>query len=231
MTPRPRGIIIVGAVCFLIGWAVTWPIFSTWSRDFDALVSPVAHTADMAAYESYALILVDGYDSPQPRVEAVWLAHVPSDYSTIELLGLPPAQFRDQFSRAVNGIPLLTLQPFLRGRLVGTITFDREDIVELVERIGGVFMLGQRMSGAEMLTYIDSAEPSRPGDLLVRQAAVVQSLLAEMAARGSQLDLARLMQTPSYCGIEQNKLYELVQHYYPVRTDMIQVHPEMESTS
>ncbi len=229
MTPHLRGITVVGLVCFLIGWAMTWPIFSTWSGDFEVLVSPVAKLGNLAVYETYALILVDEYNNPQPLVEAVWLAQVPSDFSTLDLVGLPSAPFRDQFSHALNGVPLLTLQPYLRGQLIGTITFDREDVKELVERTGSTHMLGQKMDGAELLNYLDRAEPDRTDDRLIRQAAVIQSVLAEMAAQESRLDLAGLMQTPSQCTVDQNKLYELVAHYYPIRTDLITVRPDLEA--
>jgi len=229
MTPRLLRMTVVGVICFLIGWAITRPIFSNWLGGFGAFASPVPKAGSTPAFEAYAFILVDDYGAAQPRVEAVWLTHVSSDYSTADLAGLPPTQFRDQFSRALNGVPLLTLQPYLRGRLFGTVTLDRDDVKELVERIGGAYVFGQKMDGAGLLAYMDAAEPAQVGDLLMRQAAVIQSLLAQMAAAGSQLDLAGLIQTPSYCSIEQNKLYELVLHYYPVRTDTFHVHPQLDS--
>jgi hypothetical protein len=231
MRLRLHGIIIVGTVCFLIGWVVTRPIVSYLQADIGVFASPAPQSSGAASYESYALLLMDDYDRPQPIVEAVWLAHVPSDNSAIDLSGLPPAPFRDQFSPALNGVPLLTLQPYLRGRLVGTIVFDHQDVIELVERLGGAHVLGLQMDGEALLAYMDSPGASQAPDRLMRQAAVIQSLLAEMAALDSQLDLAGLIQTPSYSSVEQNKLYELVLHYYPVRTDLVRVNPAMELIS
>ena len=215
-------------IAFLIGmapgmWLAYW-VYSLW---LVPPVRPLGNTVRPAVqpltYADYLVLGIDALSAPQPKVEAVWLASVPSDHSLVKLLGLPPAPFRDQYSPS-TGLPLLLLQPYLSGSLAGSVVFDRADIVELTERLGGVWLLGQEMDGAAVLNFIDSADPNQPNDLLVRQGAMMQSFVARAAAYGVQLNLRGLLKVPSQRSVSGDEFFELVSHYrYPLRTGVVRI--------
>ncbi|MBM4422768.1 MAG: hypothetical protein FJ030_05180 [Chloroflexi bacterium] len=218
------GMVIVLAVSAVVGAAATRPLFEKWHKNWRASAPTSAPpAASVITHETFLLLGLDDFLNPQPQVEAVWLAIVPSDGSAVELVGLDPKPFAGQYSPALKSLPLMMLQPYLRGTLSGTAILDRAGLIELAERLGGGYLMGRTTNGAGLLDYIDSADPNRPDDLLVRQAAVVQSLLAQGAIVGVNFDLPALAQTPSHCSINEERIMELIMRYYPLKAEFVRV--------
>jgi len=229
---RLRKLLIVGAVCFILSWVIPYPLFSAWRDSLRySQPKPTASAKRSSIYETFSVIWLDDVSSPGPIIDGLWLAYVPTDYAEIELVGLPPAEYREQFSSILKGEPQLLLLPHLRGPLVGSVILDRNDIRELTHAIGGVYLMGQKMDGEGLLNYLASADVTQPDDVLIRQGAVIQSLLAQIAVQGMQIDLARLLDVPSLYTLEKTRLDELVNRYYPLSTEAVRVHPLVGSTA
>ena len=218
---RAHAIII--AVGLVFGMVVTCPFGVAVIGGPPRTTATVTTSSPAVTYESYLLLWLDDYQQPHPVVEAVWIAQAPSNGSAIELIGLPPEPFRDQFSPALSGVPLLSIQPYLRGQLAGNLILDRSDLKELTDRLGGVYHMGQETNGEALLSYILSADPSRPDDLLIRQGAAMQSLLAQFAAQYVTLDFGNLLETPSLYTVETSKLRGLIQRYQPFTTESVRI--------
>jgi len=231
-TANLRISIAVLLTCFVLGAAISQPVFTAWRNALQTQAPGMTPSAVISvAYETYLMLGLDEFSSQQPKVEAVWLVIVPLNYSTVELIGLHPEPFRDQYSPALGGLPLLTIQPHLRGPLAGTVIFDRDDLVELADRLGGVTLLGAYTDGPGLLNFITAADPNNPDDLLLRQSAVMQSLVAQGAISGVKIDLTALLQVPSQSSVEQGKQFDLIRHYYPLNTEAIRIHPLVDEAA
>lgn len=218
--------IAVLMICFVAGIVISKPFFASWRDSLGG--KPLLETPFVSptlAHRTYLVLGLDDFTAQQPQVEAAWLAIVPSDYSAVELVGLPPAPLRDQYSPALGGVPLLSIQPYARGSLVGVVILDRSDLIELADRLGGVSLMGNHVDGAGLLAYVGAADPNQPDDLLIRQSAVIQSLVAQGALAGVKIDLAGLIESPSYRSFEDDELYEIIRHYYPLTTEAVRIRP------
>jgi hypothetical protein len=165
---------------------------------------------------------VNALENARPQVEAVWLVVLPSDHSAIEVIGLPPAPFKDQYSPE-TGLPLTALEPYLTGAFAGALVFDRGDVVELTNRLGGVWLVGSQVDGEGLLGFIDSADQNQPREVLIRQAAAVQSVVGEMAAAGASFNYVSLFDGTSLMLTDRIALFDAFSQYYPIRTDRVRV--------
>ncbi len=222
-----RNAIIVGGVCFVLGLVVMrWLVGALQPNAASPTGIPVAQSDN---YQTYALLLVDQFASPQPQVDGVWLAWIPNDYSTAELVGVPPTPFQYEYSHDLKGVPAFSLQPYLRGPLGGTFVLDRADMLELADQVGGVQVEGVRLQGDALLKYY--LDPELDSDeALIRQGAILQSLIAQVAVRGTNVSYESLLQVPSLTTVLHDPLYEMVRHYYPLHTDQVQVRALLTST-
>ncbi len=231
-TANLRVSIAILLTCFVLGAAISRPVFSAWRSALQTQEPGATLSVALSiSYETYLMLGLDEFSNQQPKVEAVWLVTVPLNDSTVELIGLHPEPFRDQYSPALGGLPLLTIQPHLRGPLAGTVIFDRDDLVELADRLGGVTLLGAHTDGAGLLNFIAAADPNNPDDLLLRQSAVMQSLVAQGAISGVKVDLTALIQVPSRSNVEREKEFDLIRRYYPLNTEAVRIHPLVDDVA
>jgi hypothetical protein len=222
-----RNAITIGGICFVLGLVVMrWFVGLFETRSASPTGIPAAQSDN---YQTYALLFVDQFSSPQPQVDGVWLAWVPNDYSTAELVGVPPTQFQHEYSHDIKGVPTFSLQAYLRGPLGGTFVLDRADMLELADQIGGVQVEGVRLQGEPLLNYYLDPELEMD-EALIRQGAVMQGLIAQVAIRGTTINYETLLGLPSLTTVSHDPLYELVRHYYPLHTDQIQVRALLSST-
>ena len=212
-------------VSFIIGLALSLgSLLPFWmsGRQRVEVSAPPAATAQSVTYETYLLLGVDAHENVRPQVEAVWLAVLPSDHSTVEVIGLPPARFQDQYNPE-TGLPVTSLQPYLRGKLAGALVFDRGDIVELTNQLGGVWLVGSQVDGEGLLGFIDSADQNQPREVLTRQAAAVQSVIAKMAVSGTRANYVSLFDGASLMLTDRLTLFDAFGQYYPLQTDQVRV--------
>ncbi len=190
-----------------------------------ALVAkPAAQVLHPATYSTYVFILLDSMSVPQPLVDAVWLALVPSDHSAVELVGVPPAELREQYTHE-DGLAMKFLKPYVVGPIAGTVALDRASLVMLIDRLDGVWLGGQTLHGAEVMNFAASPGEGNEQDLMLRQGAVVESMLARMAVAGAGLDLAGMLETPMRSTVEQEYVLDLIRAYYPFQLDSFHVRP------
>jgi hypothetical protein len=214
-----RNIIIIGILCFILGIVFARPIAVAWLRPDP---TELASTPTVDTDTTYAIILIDDFSSEQPQVDGMWLAWIPADYTTVELVGIPPAPYRDEYSHELKGVASFTIQQYIHGTLAGSLVLDRNDMVELTDQLGGVLLEGRHADGPSMLSYYTDANLDHQ-DRLFRQAAMFQSLIAQAALMGTSFSYEALLQLPSLNTIQRDPLYETVRHYYPLRTDQIQI--------
>jgi hypothetical protein len=212
-------------ISFIIGLALAigslLPFQSSGRQHAEAPTQP-ATTAQPVTYETYLLLGVDALENARPRIEAVWLAVLPSDHSAVEVIGLPSARFQDQYNPE-TGLPVMSLQPYLRGEFAGALVFDRGDIVELTNQLGGVWLVGSQVNGEGLLGFVDSADPNQPLEVLTRQAAAVQSVIAKMAVSGTRANYVSLFDGASLVLADRLTLFDAFSRYYPLRTDQVRV--------
>lgn len=212
-------------VSFIIGIALgLGSLLPFWVSGRQPVEAPAPQTATArpVTYRTYLLLGVDALENVRPQVEAVWLAVLPSDHSIAEVIGLLPARFQDQYNPE-TGLPLTSLQPYLRGAFAGALVFDRGDIVELTNQLGGVWLVGNQVDGEGLLGFIDSADQNQPGEVLTRQAAAVQSVIAKMAVSGTRTNYASLFDGASLMLADRLTLFDAFSQYYPLRTDQVRV--------
>lgn len=230
---RLRNSLIIGFLGFLLGWVLTQPFFSAWH---DALSDPRPSSpppitpTEPEAYVTYAVVWVDDWSKPQPLVDAVWLVGVPLSYASVELTGLPPEQFHGRYSLASQSLPLADIQARVRGSFGGTIAFDRADIQTLVDRLGGIYLNGQKSDGARVVDYAVAGQPGSTEDVLIRQAAVIQGVLAQAAIGSADLPLPDLLEIPKTT-TDRSLLLEVVRHYYPLRLESAHFHVYARETA
>ena len=221
--PANRAIIV--SVSFIIGAVLgigSLQLFWQSGRQPVEAPAPQTATAQPVTYETYLLLGVDAFENARPQVEAVWLAVLPSDHSTAEVIGLPPARFQDQYDPE-TGVPVTSLQPYLRGEFAGALVFDRGDIVELTNQLGGVWLVGSQVDGERLLGFIDSADQNQPREVLTRQAAAVQSVIAKMAVSGTRTNYVSLFDGASLMLTDRVTLFDAFSQYYPLQTDQVRV--------
>lgn len=225
---RLRNSLLVTTIGFLLGWVITQPIFSAWHDAIKIAGPPPAATLPAAPgidYQTYALVWVDSVQNPRPAVQAVWVAWVPSDYSTIQLVGLPPQPFSEQYSPSLRGLAPDSLRLNTRGTFMGTLVLDQEHLQTLIDKLGGIYILGQRLQGADVLRFAATDPNLSVDELLVRQGAVLQSLTAQLAIAGRNIDLPVLLSIPQ-SNVDHDLLLDVVRHYYPVRIPSVQIHAQ-----
>jgi hypothetical protein len=219
---RLRNSLIIALVGFLIGWVVTRPIFVAWkdAEKIRTAGSSQTSPADTTGQnDNYVVVWIDDWNKELPSIDAVWIACMPPNYTSVTLIGLPPGPFRGAYSRGAQAFPPVILQPYLKGPLRGTVTFDRNDIRVLVDDLGGIYLDGQLVSGAQVEEYLAKLD-SDGQDVLIRQAAVIQGLLAQVATGGTDIRLADLIDIPK-SSAERAALIDTVNHYYPLHLETV----------
>lgn len=190
-----------------------------------ALVAePAAQVLHPASYSTYVFVLLDSMSDPRPLVDAVWLALVPSDHSAVELLGVPPTALREQYTPE-DGLAMKFLKPYGVGPIAGTVVLDRAGLVTLIDRLDGVWLGGRTLRGAEVMDFVTSSGDGGTQEVMLRQGAVVQSMLAKMAVSGAGLDLAGILAIPMRSTVEPERVLDLIRAYYPLQLDSFNVRP------
>ncbi len=223
---RLRNSLVIITVGFIVSWVVTQPLFSAW-RDSNKIIQPpptaTLPSVQGSLFTTYALVWIDDIAKPMPVVDGVWVAWVPSDYSKVQITGLPPVRFQGQYSPVVTGIPPDSLGNDLRGVFGGSLVLDRPRLRNLVDQLGGIYLNGQKLDGPAVVNFFVQAEPNAAAtDVLIRQGAVVQALLAQMAIVGKGVELPALLAIPD-TKVDRNVLLDVVRHYYPLDTEAVQV--------
>lgn len=181
---------------------------------------PPPQSATSSAPVTLVLLGVDSRQNPEPLIEAVWLVKIRSDYQVIELLGLPPAPFRNLYTPEA-GLTQDVIQPYISGKVEGAIIFDHNDLIQLTDRLGGGWLNGNRADGVSLDNFLLGADSTRPVDVLARQAAVIQGILAEMSIRSYTLNLASLSDIPNVVAIDREQFYDLMLHCSPIMNSKI----------
>ncbi|MBI5053222.1 MAG: hypothetical protein HZB52_08130 [Chloroflexi bacterium] len=176
-------------------------------------------TQTAQAYKNFLLIQVDSTQKDKSTIQSIWLLRFPANRAaTFEIFTFHPSIFRGK-----GGISQDILQPYVIGTINGTVVFDRADLSDYVDRLGGITVASQQMNGAGVWQYLDTADVNYPNDLAIRQAAVAHSILLKMAAMNGRVDLNALF-GHNASQTSQAEFLALLQSYYPSRADSFRVH-------
>jgi len=200
--------IVIGLLFVIVG--LSMPIWYDGRAEAPPTATPLPGT-----FRTVVLLGIDSAQAPAPQIEAVWLVLIAPDYETIELVGLSPVPFRNLYTPQV-GLTSDVIQGYAKGEFEGTIIFDHADLAELADTLGGGWLDGAKLDGTSLVNYIVAADASRPNDELVRQAAVMQGLVAEMSIRDQDLNLADLLDIPSLRSVDETELHDILSHFSPV---------------
>ena len=218
--------IIIGCGCFILSAVISLPFFSAW-RDALAIVHPQATptnpVSETRTYATYAVVWVDDFTKPNPLVEAVWIAWVPSDHSTIELEYLPPDSYNPQYSRDLAGVTIDSFPIQARGSFGGTVTFDHSDLGEIADLLGGIHLANLTLQASDLVAYLTINPTDQPAEILVRQAAVMQGLLAQLTLAGRRVSVRDLLVIPSRITIDEKVVSDIVSNYYPLRLEAARI--------
>ena len=188
------------------------------------VAEPAPAVLHPATYNTYVFILLDSLSAGRPIVDAVWLALIPSDQSAVQLIGVPPAALREHYTHE-DGLAMKFLKPYVVGAVAGTVALDRAGLITLIDRLDGVWLGGRTLRGAEVANFVVSPGEGDAQEVMLRQGAVVASILAKMAVSGAGLDLAGLLETPMRSTVAQERVLDLIDTYYPFQLDSFRVRP------
>lgn len=219
-----------GCLLFLVGGIIigamfTYLVASQWRRLYGVAQVPLPQPV---VYSVYVLVEVNSMQLPTPQVEAVWLIRVPDNHARLELIGLPPEQFRDQFD-PVTGVSETLLHPYALEKALGAIVYDRQAVAQFVDTMGGVTLMGQPANGTDLLAFVDGADPAKPGDRLIRQGVVMQAVVLQAVWCGETLNALDMLRSPSLALIDQADLSTLLSWYYPLRDKPVRVLLQLDS--
>lgn len=218
--------IIIGGSCFILSAIISLPFFSAW-RDALAIVhpqpTPTNPVSETRTYATYAVVWVDDFTKPSPLVEAVWIAWVPSDHSTIELEYLPPESYNPQYSRDPAGVAIASLPVQVKETFGGTVTLDHSDLGEIADLLGGIQLADQTLQASDLVAYLTISPTDQPAEILVRQAAVTQGLIAQLTLAGRRVSVRDLLVIPSHITLEEQVVSDIVSNYYPLRLEAVRV--------
>jgi len=170
-------------------------------------------------YKNFLLIQIDSTQKDKSTIQAVWLLRIPENRAALfEVFTFHPSTFNGR-----GGISQDLLQRYVIGTITSTIVFDRNNLSDYVDRLGGITVASQPMNGSGVWQYIDSADVNYPNDLAIRQAAVAHSILVKMAMVSSQINLDTLF-GPNQTQSSRAELLTMLRLYYPKRVDSFRVH-------
>jgi len=170
-------------------------------------------------YKNFLLIQVDSTQKDKSTIQSIWLLRFPVNRAaTFEVFTFHPSIFRGK-----GGIPQDILQSYIIGTINSTVVFDRANLSDYIDRLGGIAVASQPMDGAGVWRYLDSADANYPNDLAIRQAAVAHSILIKMTAVNGRIDLDALFGANA-AQTSQAEFLAMLQFYYPTRADSFRVH-------
>jgi hypothetical protein len=166
-------------------------------------------------------VWLDDYASPTPRIEALWIANVPSDSSTIELFNVAPDTVRADYSPTSGDVSHDKIQGRTQTPFGGTLTLDRHSLRDLIDELGGIFVAGQKMDGASVIAYLTANPTESTQAVLIRQCAVMQGLLAQAAVLGKDLNLPAVLKNWSHITVDETVLLDMINQHYPFHIEMV----------
>ena len=184
--------------------------------------SPAAKSPSSTApllYKNFLLIQVDSTQKDKPTIQSIWLLRLPVNRAlTFEVFTFHPSIFKGK-----GGIPQYILQPYVIGTMTDTVVFDRANLSDYIDRLGGITVAGQQNDSAEVWQYLDTADVNAPNDLAIRQATVAHSILIKTAAVSGRVDLDALFGS-NLAQSNYAELLAMLRFYYPLRADSFRVH-------
>jgi hypothetical protein len=175
-----------------------------------------AQTAQV--YKNFLLIQVDSTQKDKSTIQSIWLLRFPANRTArLEVFTFHPSIFRGK-----GGIPQEILQPYIIGTINGTVVFDRADLSDYIDRLGGITVASQSLDGMGAWQYLDSADANQLNDLAIRQAAVAHGILIKMATVSGRVNLAALF-GPNPAQTSQAEFLATLQAYFPTRVDSFRV--------
>jgi hypothetical protein len=170
-------------------------------------------------YKNFLLVQVDSTSNDKASIESIWLLRFPVNRATtFEVFSFHPSFFKGK-----NSIPQDIVQRYVAGTVTSTIVFDRANLSDYVDRLGGITVAGQAKDGAEVWRYLDTADVKSPNDLSIRQTAVAHSILIKMAVAQNHIDFDSFM-TSTSPQTSYAELLAVLQLYYPLRVNSFRVH-------
>jgi len=193
-----------------------------WYWSAGASTSPTAKSPSSTApllYKNFLLIQVDSTQKEKATIQSIWLLRLPVNRAlTFEVFTFHPSIFKGKGS-----IPQDILQPYVIGTMTSTMVFDRANLSDYIDRLGGITVAGQPKNGSEVWQYLDTADVNTPNDLAIRQATVAHSILIKMAVVSGRMDLDTLF-GPTLVQSNYAELLAVLHFYYPMRVDSFRVH-------
>lgn len=210
--------LLFGIVGLIFGACLTGGIL--WYTSTNSPTPNVYSSTQTAqVYKNFLLIQVDSTQKDKSTIQSIWLLRFPTNRAaTLEVFTFHPSIFRGK-----GGIPQEILQPYIIGTINGTVVFDRANLSDYIDRLGGITVASQPLDGVGAWRYLDSADANYPNDLAIRQTAIAHSILLKMAAVNGRVNLTALFGANA-AQTSQAEFLAALQVYYPTRVDSFRVH-------
>lgn len=211
--------IVFGIAGLIFGSCLTAGIGWYWSAKAStpSIISNPPSTSPLL-YKNILLLQVDSTQKDKSTIQSVWLLRLPVNRAArFEVFAFHPSTFIGR-----GGISQDLLQHYVIGTITTTLVFDRNNLSNYIDRLGGITVASQHLGGAGVWRYLDSADANYPTDLAIRQAAVAHSILVKMAAVSGRIDLDTLF-GDSLAQSNYAELLAMLHYYYPMRTDSFRV--------
>jgi hypothetical protein len=212
--------LVFGIAGLIFGACLTGGIVWYWSAGSPTpSTSRTLSSTTTQLYKNFLLIQVDSTQKDKSTMQSMWLLRFPVNRAAaFEVFTFHPSIFKGK-----GGIPQDILQRYVVGTLNGTVVFDRANLSDYINRLGGITVASQPMDGAGVWQYLDSADANYANDLAIRQAAVAHSILIKMAVVNGRVDLNALFGINA-AQTSQAEFVAMLHSYYPTRADSFRVH-------
>jgi hypothetical protein len=218
--------IIVGLGCFILSTVISLPFFSAW-RDALNIAHPVPTATHIVnppgSAVAYVLVWADDLTRPYPEVEAVWVAWVPMDNSPVELDYLPREAYDERYIPEQKSVAFESLPQTVRTAFGGSVVVDRADLCSLADLVGGVPIGNQTLTASDMVAYLTPNSTNTAEEMMIRQVAVMQGLIAQLSLRGRNLNVADVLALAKHKTIDDGVLTAVVYKYYPLQMNSVHI--------
>ena len=177
----------------------------------------------------YLLIGVDrAISPPKLALQSIWAVIFTPDYSAVELLGLAPtrelqnalSEGSDHFTTVVSA----QLSVPIRKQFV----LDSGQFKWIIDTLGGVRLSGAVLDGENTLDYVRAGRDL--DEQLLRQAAAVQSLVAQVVVLGNHTDVSAVLDKIRPGVLSQEEMSAINDNFSPLRIERVRVRAVTEDT-
>ncbi len=180
---------------------------------------------------SYLLLGIDDSSQDSPRLEAVWLATIVEDYTSVQMTGIIPNEhLQNAFAEGYGHIETI-LSHQTQAPIVSRIVLHYSDFAQIADLLGGLRLGGKTRNGLSVLDYV--VEPQHQDERLLRQAAVVQAMVAAAVIHSERFQIEGLLEQIRDGQFGADEFTALARNHSQLHTQqvIVRIAPEIETVS